>query len=227
MLNKSDWLKSLKVGDEVAFGQCSHDHPRYQFSKIAKISPSGLVLSLESGEKFNVNGNERTPSFCKAHLRQPDEARKLITAYETVQNLNNKCQQIKEESIAKIEEMNLEQLEKLKTFLDRRALKHKSDRVMFATCAEVLKSRKHNHNLINNFEETMTHKPTQWMQMQTNSLQTQEDKFNWMIERLTHLQNLTTLSRGQNLTLDMTLEELDAILSEVNSGKMIDRGIVD
>lgn len=68
-------------------------------------------------------------------------------------------------------------------------------------------------------------KPTKWMQMQTNSLQTQEDKLNWAIERMLHLQKLTNLSRGRDLTLDMVLEEIENLLYEMNSGEMIDRGI--
>jgi hypothetical protein len=76
-------------------------------------------------------------------------------------------------------------------------------------------------------EETMTHKPTKWLQMQTNALQTTEDKLSWTVERLQKIKDLTSLSRGKDLTFDATLDEVDALLSELESGEMIDRGIVD
>jgi hypothetical protein len=73
----------------------------------------------------------------------------------------------------------------------------------------------------------MAHEPTKWLQMQTNPLQTTEDKLNWTVERLQKIKNLASLSRGNDLTFDAVLDEVDALLSELESGKMIDRGIVD
>jgi hypothetical protein len=73
----------------------------------------------------------------------------------------------------------------------------------------------------------MTHKPTKWLQMQTNTLQTTEDRLNWTVERLQKIKDLTSLSRGKDLTFDTVLDEVDALLLELESGKMIDRGIVD
>ncbi len=63
--------------------------------------------------------------------------------------------------------------------------------------------------------------------MQANPLQTPEDKLSWTIERLKWIQNLTALARGENISLDVVLTEVDELLSELESGQMVDRGVVD
>lgn len=73
----------------------------------------------------------------------------------------------------------------------------------------------------------MIDEPTKWMQQQTNPLQTPEDKLKWTVERLTWIKNVTVLSRGDNSTLDAVLDEVDSLLSEIQSGRMADRKIVD
>jgi hypothetical protein len=65
------------------------------------------------------------------------------------------------------------------------------------------------------------------MQLQSNPLQTPEDKVDWAIERLKRIQTLSVLARGENLTLDIVLDEIDTLKRELKTGKMVDRGIVD
>jgi hypothetical protein len=76
-------------------------------------------------------------------------------------------------------------------------------------------------------EKAMKHEPTKWMLHQTNPLRTSEDKLDWVVERLNQIQTLTALARGEHLTLDIVLEEVDTLVVELESGKMVDRGIVD
>ncbi len=66
---------------------------------------------------------------------------------------------------------------------------------------------------------------TKWMQRQTNPLQSPEDKLAWAIERLGWMKHMTEFSRGDSATFDVVLEEIDTLLSELQSGEMVDRGI--
>jgi hypothetical protein len=65
----------------------------------------------------------------------------------------------------------------------------------------------------------MNPEPTKWMQRQTNPLTTSEDKLDWAVERLKEIQALTALARGENLTLDIVLEEVDTLVVELESGE--------
>lgn len=119
MITDTEWRQSLKVGDEVAYG--TYDYaPRYQFSKVSKISPTGTVITLENGKKFNTNhGDERTSGYSKSRLLQPDDARRHLSEYEKEVSKKRKVNELKGKFEEKIKRLDLAQIEKLEAFLEQ------------------------------------------------------------------------------------------------------------
>ncbi len=119
MQTDEEWRKALKVGDEVAYG--TYDYaPRYKFSKVSKVSPTGSVLTLECGKKFNVNyGDERTSRYSRNRLTQPTDARKHLNEYEAEVNKRRKRNELKNAIALKINRLDLAQIEKLEAFLEQ------------------------------------------------------------------------------------------------------------
>lgn len=54
--NREEWLKSLKVGDRVAYSTGSYGFRSYRFDTVAKITPTGRI---KLKELINVTFSER------------------------------------------------------------------------------------------------------------------------------------------------------------------------
>lgn len=110
------WLESLKVGDEVAYGQ-DFPYPDYAFSKVERISPNQRRITLESGKKFLGSGYEQATGKRKRYLLQPEEAKKLLATHKAQVQQRQKLVETRRELISQIERMDIEQLERIKAFL--------------------------------------------------------------------------------------------------------------
>lgn len=63
-----DWLKSLKVGDIVAYDSAKYSSKnQYVVSKIAKVTLTGRI-TLENGMKFNNQGLHREGEYTHYYL---------------------------------------------------------------------------------------------------------------------------------------------------------------
>lgn len=66
MFGNTDWIKELKVGDEVGISEGAIQN-RYRIDKVTKISKTGIITTshkysnrpTESLTRFNPNGQER------------------------------------------------------------------------------------------------------------------------------------------------------------------------
>jgi len=81
-----DFLSSLEVGDEVAFGKQVYRgtelEPHFQFTTVAKITPSGLIKT-KCGKTFNPDGRIRGEKYCA--LVSPEVARAAQQEYKQEQ----------------------------------------------------------------------------------------------------------------------------------------------
>lgn len=88
VLTTRDWLPQLTVGSEVAYGSSNSGkgQPVFEFSKVKSISPTRSVITLESGHKFNQNGEERgeASSWGRKWLLAPAEANYRIAQQKAV-----------------------------------------------------------------------------------------------------------------------------------------------
>jgi chromosome segregation ATPase len=95
--NQQDFIASLEVDAEIAFGRFFYlgdrTEPRFQFSKVFKITPSGQIKTT-CGKVFNPNGTMRGSSSDGEKLVNPELARDLILKHKQEQ-------QAKTESIRK------------------------------------------------------------------------------------------------------------------------------
>lgn len=82
MTNNSSWLMQLTAGSEVAYGHCKHSRPTFAFSQVKAISPTRTVITLESGHKFDKDGEEKGDVVFRKSLWEPEEARQRIATYE-------------------------------------------------------------------------------------------------------------------------------------------------
>lgn len=83
-MNDAKWVNELQQGSEVAYGHYYFGRPVFKFSKVMSVSPSRSVITLESGDKFNQNGDERGKNVDDLHRRwlcKPQEARRVMDAY--------------------------------------------------------------------------------------------------------------------------------------------------
>lgn len=118
MINK-DWLRSLKIGDAVAYGN-GEIFPNYKFSKVSKISPTNQVITLECGKEFNAKyGDEHANTYRrKDHLIHPDLAQQKLDEYKALCDRRSKAEEVRNAIEAKIGGLNIQQLEKLEAFLN-------------------------------------------------------------------------------------------------------------
>jgi hypothetical protein len=114
-----DWLKTLKVGDEVAYGYEANGIPSFYFSEVMKVTSTGQV-TLENGRRFNPDGVERgrNASWHRNRLEPVSEAKKLIAEYEANQESKLNRHKLQLSIKARLSDFSLEQLERLAEFLD-------------------------------------------------------------------------------------------------------------
>lgn len=81
---REEWVKTLKVGDEVAMQNSRFSHVKWSIYKILKITPSGR-LNLEYGTVINPDGSVRGNAYAYIY-KVTGEIRKHIwrTKAETV-----------------------------------------------------------------------------------------------------------------------------------------------
>lgn len=117
-INHDQWLAQLKVGDEVAYGTSYYGRPQYRFSKIKSISPKARIITLETGDRFDAYGDERDKATLHPkHLLPPGETRERVAQYQAEVEQKQRKRKLLESARSKIEELSLEQLESLNTFL--------------------------------------------------------------------------------------------------------------
>ena len=113
-MNNSEWLESLKIGDEVAVDTGRHGYKNYEIIKIERITPTRRISLEGRSWKFDSNGRERgkvnswTPRKCIKPVTQDirDSIRKkyIISRIESV----------------KWETVSLDKLEKILEIIDGR-----------------------------------------------------------------------------------------------------------
>lgn len=113
------WIQSLKEGDEVAYAEYRSAFPQFAFSKVARVSAGGSMITLESGLKFTQKGFERTTrTYSKKYLAHPDKAREYKQEKEAEYQLTMKTREVRTRVVNKIGTLELEQLEKVQVFLE-------------------------------------------------------------------------------------------------------------
>lgn len=117
MFDHSNWLDQLAPGNPVAYGNTRYGKPSFRFSAVKTISPSGKVITLESGEKFNRDGSERGKGYNGVWLYCPEEARQLIAVCEQETQLKFKRKELENKLLELLPELSLEQLDKLEGFV--------------------------------------------------------------------------------------------------------------
>lgn len=114
-----NWIQSLKPGDEVAYAEYCSALPQFIFSKVTRVSPGGNMITLESGLKFNQNGFERTArTYSKKYIADPKTVREYQKQKEVEYQLTMKTREIRTRVVNRIGTLDLEQLEKLQSFLE-------------------------------------------------------------------------------------------------------------
>ncbi|HDR7786430.1 hypothetical protein PDN54_08095 [Bacillus cereus group sp. Bc252] len=63
---REEWIKTLKVGDEVAIRNGRFAHTQWSIYKIVKITPSGR-FNLEQGTVINPDGSVRGNIYSYIH----------------------------------------------------------------------------------------------------------------------------------------------------------------
>ncbi len=111
-----EWLQSLKVGDEVAYGS-NYIYPEYQFSKIKRITPTRKIIELECGYSFSKNGEEQGGRKRPRHLIQPETAKELLADYRRECEERQLLSKTKDELIRNISRMDIQQIKKLQEFI--------------------------------------------------------------------------------------------------------------
>ncbi len=122
-MKNTEWLKSLRSSDAVAFGRPgqkpdSEPPVKYTFGLIESISTTGII-KLQKGEEFDSDGSRRDQmTFIRDYLIPVEEAYKTLKAAETEALRKLSVYKLKDKIENRLSNMSSEQLSRLHDFLD-------------------------------------------------------------------------------------------------------------